>query len=322
MTNYHDFAVGLEALREDKKITIIDLTKGIMSRRNYTRLLNEETEVNFYTLDKLLQRMDVNISDFIHYLTNRVISENESEITFIMAIVAGQSEEANTFYKELKTKECKTIFREYSIPLGLLYLECLNKIKDKDICAIEARKIFPLKEIVDKPIVQDDVITALDIFSKLCNNEEKEQIVEFAYQIFKGEKYKMLTTFYEFSLTTLYINAINLLATKDDMDEKHNNMFSFICKDYLKFLYRAKNINYDVMFFSLMHKYNKDHDIKNDLVTFYYVVSVLSYLPSELPEGDKYEISKDDLDIFNKYLYLNETLNLELYEGVFSNDLL
>src|SRR5690554_6602349 len=82
-----DIIKTLDAIRMNQKIKIQDLVEGIMSRKTYTRLLNDEADISFYDLAKLLAKLAIPFQEFSLHVVNAVENQFPYESTFYLSVI-------------------------------------------------------------------------------------------------------------------------------------------------------------------------------------------------------------------------------------------
>lgn len=92
----------LEQLRLEKKISIQDFTKYIVSRRNYSRFLSGEIGISLETLSKLLKNLEIPLSEFSLYLYNRNLVKRVNETHFVNYVKIKKYDKAFKYYQLIK----------------------------------------------------------------------------------------------------------------------------------------------------------------------------------------------------------------------------
>lgn len=62
-----ELALQLDQLRRERKVTVEQMCKGVISRRNYSRLLSGEVDIQVDVLSKLLINLKVPLEEFSWY---------------------------------------------------------------------------------------------------------------------------------------------------------------------------------------------------------------------------------------------------------------
>lgn len=69
MKRYGNYYQLIDELRVAKNKSIMDICEGIISERTYQRYMKNGNNLNFKTVARLLERLDVQLAQFISYVT-------------------------------------------------------------------------------------------------------------------------------------------------------------------------------------------------------------------------------------------------------------
>lgn len=321
MLNDIEIMQYFEMLRNERKINIQDVTKGIISRRNYSRYLSGECPLNLKVFSQLLNRIGVPLNEFSFFITNRIILENLDEINFHDLIRMEKYERAyKELYPKIKNKHWKSIYAERSIPMGI----ALMRYKHGEICVNEAKRIMAkslkLDEIINRRSIHDDDIEALFLYIRVCDDNDKDIILKHILNVFFDKSYKMAVMHFEFCTTLLYIIAL-YIATNNP-NKYNEELINKLINNVLEYHTRAKPIVYDVLLFEILYKYVKANKINNKYIIFYYIATILSTEAQDFLEGRTFEIRKEDIDLYLECLDDEDFMKSHMYERLINYDIL
>lgn len=319
MINYNIFILALETLRTNKGYTINDFVSGIISRRTYARLLSEDANISIETLTQLLVRLDMNLEEFNEYLKNLSITKNPLEYEFVNKMLTRHFSEANDIYKEIENLEnLESSFKKYTIPLSSHFLSYRNGIINYETLLDRVNGIFNIDEILLTPIVTDDVVVSLCIYSYFCEESSKLKLINYLLKIARNDGVEMLSAFTYYIKATIDICLIQLLSSLKNTNNNTKKLFVDISNEYY-FLYIQKYNYFDLIFYFNLYTYWKNKKIINMDVIYLYISCLLSYDKSIYPEDIKFTYSKEDIEIYGTLLKENKDLN-ELKKGIIIYD--
>lgn len=266
-----DIVYHLDQLRRDKKVTIQAISQGVISRRNYTRLLSGEIEISLEILEKLLANLNVPLDEFAYYRYNNQVVDHFDEYEFHEVIRFGNYERAIKKFAYFLTKpKFVSIFSGKTIPIGILMLKKhLGQISNNELVHA-SRELMNLSESVKSHIIYDDLVEALYLYCSICNETELDEIISFCERALFGGKAKMFTLYFEVATIILHLTLMRSLLLKKTITESEHILFKRTINSGLKFGRLSKLQPFDVMFFGMYDRYNKKYKLHNPFVTFYY----------------------------------------------------
>jgi len=310
----------LEKIRIERKITIQAMTEGILSRRNYSRLLSGDAHVSIDILSKMLSKMEIPFNEFSFYIHNHLMYENVDEYNFFEYIFFENYEKAfKEIYPSIKHKECRSLLRNKTIPICIKFLEYKLNIISKSDALSHLTKHIDLDSLLKRYIIQDDDIKALYLYTQLCSDQNKSLIVDFLLKVVFGNDFKMLTAHYEESMIFIYLILLEALTTQDNLLNSNHDLIKNVYQKALEFHSRAKLEVYDVYMFKVLYKYIKKYNIDNPYIIFHYIASIISTLDDNITQKT-YEINQSDIEIFSKHINHEHFNKRSMYERLLSND--
>ncbi|MBU0997280.1 MAG: hypothetical protein KKE16_04460 [Firmicutes bacterium] len=323
MIDNNDVMRFVEKLRIEKKISIHDLTEGIISRRSYSRFLSPSAELQVDTLFKLLERMKLPVFEFGAYVGNSILIENIYEMYFYEYIFNELYETAyNEIYPLIKDKELKSPLAIKSIPIAIKLMEYkLNKITKAE--ALSAMKnVIELNTMINSKIICFDDIQALSLYTLVCNDEAKELISDHMLKILFTSKIKVFTNSVEYTNSVIHRIALTTLTTKEYTTDKDRKNIQKLLTVIFEYQIKAKTAFHDFIIFNNLYKYVKKHKIDNKLVIFHYLASIASTFGSAYLESNKIKIDQSDIEIYLSFLEDDTFLKKPTYEGLMDYEIL
>ncbi len=312
----------VEQLRLERKMTILEITEGVISRRNYSRYLSGEIPITLEVLTKLLTKLGVPLHEFVIYMTNKNIFNNLDEAYYLDLIRNEQYEEAyNRYYHSIKDKKLNSIYASRTIPICKnLMLYKLGKLF-KEEAKKNSSRIIDLKEMFRKKHLNDDEIESLYLYIRICDDEDKERIADYLLNMLFSREYKLTAIHYEFCLTLTYLIVLTIITEHHNKEKYKRNIIKQVINEALDFFRRAKFNNNDILLFDILYKYIKKNNIHNNDIIFYYISSILSTNDTEFLNGRKFAITREDINIYFTLLKDEELINSNLYERIMNNAL-
>jgi len=259
----------LERLRLENNLSIQEITKGIISRRNYSRYISSECPLNIQVLTQLLKRIGIPLNEFICYITNKKILENLDELLFHELIMQENYVKAYTYYQKLQNKQLQSNFASKSIPMGINLMLFKMNLISLDEVKKRLTKILNLDEIINKTIINDDEIEAIYIFIRIAEVADKEKILKYFLNVLFDSKYIIISNFLDKSKMLCYLITLKILI--EDQERFNNDLINNVIKSVLD----CKNsipIHYEFLLFELIYKYLNKKQIENKDVTYRYAL--------------------------------------------------
>lgn len=279
----------IDKYRVDNKIPIYQLTKGIMSTRNYSRLLSGETVLSFETYSALLKRLRVPLFEFAIYLYNCRFFAYIHETNFQSAVDNKQYDEAYKMISPyLSEAKWGSVFAEKTIPMMVKFVEYkLNKSSLAELITF-SRDTIHLDQVLHQTILSLDDFEALFLFSNYCSESERRMISNRMTEIMIHQDVKILNASVEHTTSRLHRLAIQLLTSFDDNDQNALINLKKMTQIALEYQSRAKIYGEDVYILETLYKYYKrQHQLSKDIL-IEFVLAVLgsneTHLISELKE--------------------------------------
>lgn len=315
MITYSNFVIAIETLRVSKKFTIYEFIDGIMSHRNYDRFLKNESNISTETLRLMLEKLDITLDVFIEYLRNITLLHHPEEYNIVTNILTRHYKEANKIYKELdEDYEYNSVFSKYSLPICAAILQYKSNIITRDVMYEKIKNIINVEDFNNTSMINDDIVFAACIYSTISKKEDSEKLIAYFFKLIKDKNINLLLTFDEYAMATVYISLINIISFRADKLDKH--FFIYICNEFY-----TKYVNiytyYDLMFYRALYDFYKQFFIKNELTTYLYISSILSYGKENLPSKIYFTYTKDDFDIFYKLMNSPILKSEKISKGIF-----
>lgn len=318
-----ELALQLDQLRRERKVTVEQMCKGVISRRNYSRLLSGEVDIQVDVLSKLLINLKVPLEEFSWYRFNRLMFKNIDEVNFHEVMRYGNIEKAAKEYPGILTKHTLgSVYAKKAVPLDILLVKHHLGMITKDDLLSQARIIIDMKSYAKSYIVQDDDVEALYAYSKICREDELLPIIQFEERAIFSGKIKLFTNFVEVAIILNHLTLMQALLRKKEMTPTDHNLFKCTVNSGLEFLQRSKLMPFDFMFFNLYKKYCDKYAINNPYVTFYYYAAIESSNHPEFADRAAQFVTKKDRDVYLSCLNDETIRKGVIYEKVFFDELL
>lgn len=311
----------IEKFRNTKKLTIEELTKDIVSRRNYSRYLSGEIKVSFEVLSLLLNKLEISFSDFSYFIVNTIITENIEESEFLYLIVEKQFDEAfDKYYERFKKYEFKTYFSNKTMPCSVIYLEYVKGLISKSDAYYKMNKIIMIEELLNKYIYMDDDIESLYIYSKLCNLQELNLIKDYLIDIVFNNKHKSFAVTPERQMLLIYLILLEIFVYKLPLNEENRLRLDQIISKALEYYRRAKIELFDLLIFEILYDYQIKTNQNNERIIFYYISNLIIYKTHPYTKSSIFKIRKEDFEIYKQVIKEESILKEEMYEGLINYD--
>ncbi len=307
----------IDKMRIDCKLSVAQLTDGITSTRNYSRLLSGDTSLTFENLVLMLKKLSIPIYEFGNLLANQYIYQYQEEMYFFDYVADEMYETAYQYYLENPSLvHPKGLLAKKSIPMAIRLMEYkLDKITLSQL-RLYAQSMIHLEELLKNKVLFRDDILSLSLFVKFCNRKENELIVQLMHKILIERSIRIMTGYVEVDSLILYKMTLKCIFAKPEMTEYDHEDFREVASMALDYFRRARMRVSDLEFLKLLYDYNKQNHQRNDLVVYYYVLSVLATYNEEVSNTLKQELSEEDKQIYLHYLKDSKIVKAPMYEGI------
>jgi hypothetical protein len=313
----------LEKLRIERDIKIKDFTEGIMSVRNYSRLISHESEITFEDLDAFLNKLQVPLFQFGGYMRNSMIVDNMVVFQFLDAIASNNIQEAyEKFYPQIKDKAWDCPISRKHLPISILFMKYkLNKMT-KAQALYEINKELELSTMINAGVVYGDDVTLLLTYLEICNEQAKKLIADFLFKALFTNKVKVLTSTGEPTRIMMYICILKAIITRDKISKIDHTIVKKVLEDFIAYHKKAKTELLDYDIFHYAYLYIKKFNLKNDYIIFHYIGSIISTGPKWYFSGKKIQIRKEDMDVFISMIGNQEMKYAGMYERLSAYDII
>lgn len=308
--------IYVDRYRLEKKIPIYQLVKGLMSTRNYSRLLSGETVLSFEDYSALLRRLRVPLFEFSLYLYNCRFFEYIHETNFQQAVDEQRYEEAYKIITPyLNQHQWGSVFAEKTLPIAVKYVEFqLKKCSYAEVLSY-SRNIIQLSTLLKNTYLNLDDFEALFLFSGFCSIEEKRMISDFLNRAIIDNEIKILNVSVEHTTSRLHRLAIQLLTSFDSHDEATLLKLKAISNIALEYQSRAKIYGEDLAILTLLYKYYKRQNIDYKSLLTEYVLSVLGYNEEQSLKELRTLLSAQEQQYILALIAKSELKKTNLFEG-------
>lgn len=311
-----DIMKTLDLIRTNQKVKIQDLVQGIMSRKTYTRLLNDEANISFYDLNKLLDKLSIPFVEFSLYVVNSVESQYPMVSSFYISIIRENYQKTyDEFYPGIKGKDIKSIFGAKAVPATAeLMLYKLNK-QSREVSLNNLHKKFDLDHLLKSKIIDDGIAGVLYSFVNLVADDERRNIGRFIYDVISNPSFRHYYSYTEISKTILHMAGILSFTLLDTLTKDDMKKLEEIVLYTLDYQTKFRATIYDHKIFKILYNFQKEKHLTNDFIIFNYMSSYVSVFEKDaIPH--KLNITKEDMDIFKNYLKNGLYEQNTMYEGI------
>jgi hypothetical protein len=117
----------LEIERKNRRLTMDEFTKDIISERTYRRYIYEESEIPYQVFEKLLKRLNINPFGFLYGSQAYLVQENPHELDLVMSLMYEDYEAVDRLLKEQGDRPFESFFGEYLIPIFMIRYDVYKK---------------------------------------------------------------------------------------------------------------------------------------------------------------------------------------------------
>ncbi|WP_025725323.1 hypothetical protein [Acholeplasma granularum] len=315
-----DIIKALDKIRTKNKLTIQEFVSGVMSRKKYTRISNNEADITLLEVSKLLSKVGIPLQEFAIFTANIIETANHNETSFYMSCIHGNYETAykqhlpNFNLNNLKTTlGNKAVHAIYELMQYKLNFQSLQESSHK------LRMKMDLKELIKDKILTDSTIGALYAYVHLGTDIERRQISKYLYDAIFDSSYKYYLLFNEISRSILQITAILSLTLLSDIKKEEIKTLESIIKYTFEFHTRSRLSIMDYNIFKVLNDFQNKNNLLNEYIVYYYISSYITIYQKEDVEPF-IMVKEDDLNIYKKYLKDSSFTSGRMYERLLSDD--
>ncbi len=308
-----DIIKSLDQIRMNKKMSILTLTEGIMSRKKYTRLTNHETQISFYELTEFLKKLSIPFQEFSLFVVNQIENQYPEESTFYTTVLFENYEHAyQMYYPKLKKVEFKTLLGEHAVPAFIELMKFKLEKQSQKESLFNLKEKYPLQRLLRNKIITDSLIGILFVYVHLCDQEERLMIGHFVYDAIFDPSFKFFVAYNEISRSVLHLTGMYAFDTEAPNHTEIYDKFQKIIKHTLIFQTKARLSAIDHLIFKMLYNYQNKHGLMNKDVVYYYIASYFSAF-DEATVPNKLKMSQKDFNIFKELLKDNGLRNEWMY---------
>jgi len=307
----------IDKYRVENKIPIYQLTKGIMSTRNYSRLLPGESVLSFEDYSALLKRLRMPLFEFAMYLYNCLFFEYIHESNFLNAVDDKLYKEAYDIISPyLSEQRWGFIFSEKTLPMAIKFVEYkLNKCSLSELLAY-SRDIININQIMNYSILSLDDFEAIFMFSGFCSIEEKRLISKFLTRVILEGEVKILNGSVEHTTSRLHRLAIQVMTSFDDHDDHDLLNLKKIANIALEYQSRAKIYGEDLNILESLYRFYKRSNMESKPLLTEFVLSALSAKDDYGIKKLKELLSNQEIEYILDLISKSELKKSNLFEEV------
>lgn len=310
----------IDKIRQERKMNIKDLTIGIISQRSYSRYVSESHDLPLNIITKFLDRLNIPVYELAARIYNEIFHSHINEIWFFEYVRQGDYQKAfNEFYPLIKNKTWGSSLASKTIPAAIVYMEYkLNHITKID-AQVRLSKIVDVNAIITNNLLLEDEIQALNIYVLLCNDQDKTKISNFLVPKIVSNQLMIVTQTMEVSTHVVHLTTLQTLTSKEVTSQLDHENIQKVLPYILEYQKRAKPAIFDIKLFEILYKYSKKQGLKNKVVVFHYLSSILSTW-SGFNLNDKHVvIDQADVDAFLECLNDSAFLSKPMYEELITH---
>lgn len=296
------FIFYIEKVRNDKKMTIQDLTRGIISRRSYSRFLSNETEVTFDVITKLIDRLGYPMVDFSLYVNNQNMQNNIEEAMFVEIIKLNQYDIAfNELYPMIKDKKWRSSHATKALPCAVIMMNLhLKKISSSE-AYYKIKELLHLDEIVSSTLVFKEDIDALYIVVDILKEKDKLLIGNHLFKVL-DKNAKVVSPSIDNTTMLTYLVLIKAFIHNNTVNSNNHELIQEVIRKSLEYLYRSKTAIMDIVLFDTIIEYARLNNYYFDEILFGYISTLISSPENYYMMGKSYHLSEQDKSRFLELL--------------------
>lgn len=178
----------LDELRHSKQIKVSDFTHDVISERNYRRYINEEQSLPFNVLVELVNKLNMQMGDFLIYALNKTAVDFQQEIYLEHYIQTGQLEEADKLFEEMDHESYQTHIGSLYLPILIQKYFYLKKQLPKDAYVSYALDRIDLTTLSKQQVIDRQHLEVLILLLEDSDAHTQSIIIPIIYDVITQKK--------------------------------------------------------------------------------------------------------------------------------------
>jgi hypothetical protein len=190
---------ALEQKRKKLNLTEEALTEGICSVRTYRRYIYEDTEMPFHMLEKLVNKLNTNIFDFLYFIEHGIKMDHWDEVLLLDALIQDQYDKALKMYQTFKEKRKKITVHPFLLPIMLEKLKAYENKTSYDVVHTHMIQTLKLDVLMKRPFLTVDHIKLMEHVLPFSNASDTHKmdmiitrIIEGSMILIRASKYTLI----------------------------------------------------------------------------------------------------------------------------------
>ncbi len=201
-------------------MSVDELCEGIHSTRNYRRYLNGEFNVSAKTLSAYLERLKVQIQDFISYIYADIEAKEIEKYYFIDRVAKNHLYDTEPLYQYVidHRTNFETEYNLLNISL-VKYNYLLGRIT-KSAYVEQVERALDLDYLVNAKIITREEVEILHMLIDVCNEECKQKLFSVFYNVVYNQDVKILSYNYHYTYIRIITGFIKLILENPSLIDK------------------------------------------------------------------------------------------------------
>ncbi len=275
----------LDELRHSKHIKLSDFTENIISERNYRRYINDKQALPFNVFVELVQRLKMQMSDFLIYALNKTSIDFQQEIYLEHYIKNNQLEAADKLFEDMDHSDYQTHIGSLYLPIIIKkYFYLKNKITKRDYLEF-ANQHIDITALKKHQVIDRQHLEVLLLLLQDADEHTKQSIIPIVYDIIIQKK-----PLISFKVSSDLNHAVQILTQTLFTNDTFKSSYQDLLKPLLDLsLKQLKSTHFepgykDFLTYAIVY-YQSTEDISMyRRYVYYYVSYILSnaYTPLDL----------------------------------------
>ena len=309
----------LDELRQKKNIKVFEFTSNIISERNYRRYINDKQALPFNVFVELVQKLNMQMSDFLIYALNKTAVDFQQEIYLEHYIQNNQLDQADKVFQDMDHTDYQTHIGSMYLPIIIKKYHYLKDNLSKREYLDFARQHIDIPALTKHKIIDRQHLEVLLLLLEDADLDTKQSIIPIVYDVIM--QHKPLISFKVSSDINRAIQVLTkILFTHDDLKLSYQDLLKPLLKLSLK---QLKSTHFepgykDFLIYAITYYQSTNDTSTYKRFVYYYISFIVSNASSQLDLNDPFTKSilnhadiKDILKegINQQYLLSNEVLS-------------
>lgn len=282
----------LDELRQEKKITVSEITSNIISERSYRRYINEHQSLPFNVFVSLVENLNYTMSDFLMYALNKTSTDFKEEIYLEHYIQQGHLDEAEKLYDAMNHDDYQTYIGSLYLPVLVKKYAYLKGKLSKASYLAYAKSRIDMDQLFKQSVIRRQELDVLLLLLEDGHIDTQKRIIPLVYDVIT-EKRQLISLKPSSDLSRAIQVLTKTLFSNDTLNKTYEDLLKPLLNLSLKTLIsnHLEPSYEDFLKHAIIYYKQLNENKSLERYIFYYVTFILSSGDLNLKLKDPFTIN-------------------------------